>query len=397
MERPSGWVAKNLYVEAQQRFVTYYVNLVQLQQFDQFALSVELPNLVVSLMTCLKHKWWYEMGTLLLVVGRVLVDQGYWRQYRGWLETILRTPEIALSQDTRELYLNLLDDYASVVNSYGEPERAQALYAQIIQLAKNDGLDDVLAYAYYGLGTSFFVCHQSEQAQAYWNEAVTIARRIGNQVIPAAVNYFLAPVHSDPDILSSVPETQKGFLTKLGNWQRYGKNQFLAYKLIRSGRYDEAEVTYKQIVTQAKELDDQQGLAIALFHLGNIAALQDSYDEAIRYFKESETIAVRMNDHIGLALVYSTIGLTYFGQGRFDLGRPYFEECVRLEREYGSTQSLAENLYWLGYALANTGDLEQAEASFQEAISIFKQVDPTQVKRVEATIHQLHAVLSSSI
>ena len=301
------------------------------------------------------------------------------------------------SLEDRELYLELLDSYAMAVNSHGEPELAQAFYGQVIQLAEKDGLDDVLAYAYYGLGTTHFICHQSDQAKAYWHKAVAIAERIGNQAIPASVKYFLTPDQSHADILRSVQEARDGPLAKLGKWRHYAESQLRAYSLIRSDRYEEAKAAYEQVVAQAMELNEQQGLAIALFHLGAIAGLADRYDEAVKYFRQSEQIAVRMNDHLGLSLVYSALGLLHLRQNRFNLGRPFLEESVSLEREYGRTQSLAENLYWLGYAFANTGDPARAEACFQEARLLFMQTDPSQVEKVDETLSRLHAALASPL
>jgi len=102
-----------------------------------------------------------------------------------------------------------------------------------------------------------------------------------------------------------------------------------------------------------------------------------------------------MNDHVGLALIYSVVGLVYIRQNRFDLSRPYLEESVRLEREYGHTPALGENLFWLGYALANTGDLARGKACFQEAKSIFLKTDPERVREIDEVIDQLCAVIAS--
>ncbi len=389
--------ANAIYAEAQHRFVSYYVGLAEKQQADQVAQGEELPNLVASLKACREHHWWRELGLILLTVGGVLVDQGFWEQYREWLEAALQSPEIVRSQADRELYLELLDSYATAISSHGHPERALTVYRQIIDLAQqSQKLDDVLANAYYGLGTTLFICRRSDEARSAWREAVAVAHRIGDQTIPATVEYFLTEGQSDADILRSLPKASAGPLAKLSGWRHYAEGQLRASRLVRAERYAEAQVAYQQLVVQAEELNELHGLAIALFHLGQIAALTGKEEDALQLLHRSEKIAAQMNDHVGLALIYSSLGLIHLKRNRFDLGRPYLEESVRLEREYGETSALAEDLYWLGYALANTGDLERGQTCFQEAKTLFAKTDQTRVEDVENAISRLRAVIGAS-
>jgi len=64
--------------------------------------------------------------------------------------------------------------------------------------------------------------------------------------------------------------------------------------------------------------------------------------------------------------LYSTIGLLYLKQERFDLARPYLEQSVDLAQEFGDQRQIAENLYWLGYAAANTGETKRAKQIFKK-------------------------------
>ena len=92
--------------------------------------------------------------------------------------------------------------------------------------------------------------------------------------------------------------------------------------------------------------------------------------------------------------LYSAIGLVYLQQQRFDLARPYLEQSVTLEREAGDQRQVAENLYWLGYAVANTGDLEQAEQVFEESLAVFTRLDSPRAPDVRQALSRLRAVRS---
>lgn len=389
-------IASVIYVEAQRLFVDYYAGLAGAQLIDQSAQGEELPNILKALEICCEQHWWVNMALILLASGGVLVDRGFGKQYHEWLETVLQAPEI-IRQTNHELFLELLDSYAMEISSHGDVEHALITYHQVIELAQRDeGLSDILARAYFGLGVTLFICHKISEARVAWGEALRIAHEIGDHMTLAAVQYFLSEGQGNADVITSILELSDKSSTKLDKWLHYINDQFRAYRLLRSGQYDEAEIIYQQLVDQAQQMNELQGLAIALFHLGNIAALSGRDNEALQLLHQSEAITIQRNDHIGLALIYSLIGLVYIRQSRFDLSRPYLEESVRLEREYGHTAALGENLYWLGYALANTGDLMRGMACFQEAKSVFLKTDSERVREIDEAIDQLRTVIAST-
>ncbi len=395
LDRVDHQTTSVIYAEAQRLFVAYYADWVEAHLTDQGAQGEELPNILKALEVCCEQHWWLNMGLILLASGSVLVDRGFWKQYRKWLEAVLQVPEII--QQNPDLFLELLDSYAMEIGSHGDAERAIATYRQVIELAQRDeGLGDILARAYFGLGVTLFICHKISEARVAWDEALRIAHQIGDQVTLATVQYFLSEGQSDADVLVSISELADKLSAKLHKWLRYINDQFRAYRLLRSGQYDEAEIIYQQLVDQAQKMNDLQGLAIALFHLGTIAALSGRGDDALQLLHQSEAITIQRNDHIGLALIYSVIGLVHMRQSRFDLGRLYLEESVQLEREYGHMPALGQNLYWLGYALANTGDLMRGMVCFQEAKSIFLKTDPERVGEIDGIIDQLRAVIAST-
>lgn len=159
------------------------------------------------------------------------------------------------------------------------------------------------------------------------------------------------------------------------------------------GRYEQARHQYLEALELAREEGERQGEALALYQLGQIAHWEGDLPLALDCYRQSEAIARQMDDRTGLMALYSAIGLVYLQQQRFDLAHPYLEESVTLEREAGDQRQVAENLYWLGYAVANTGDLEQAEQVFQESLAIFTCLGSPRAQDAREALSRLHAVM----
>jgi len=398
MQPPSVKDPVAVFAEAQRQFVDYYASLAEEQQRDLGAQGEELPNYLIALQTALARHWWRDLGIILFALDNALVDAGHATAYRHWLEAALQAEEIAQSPPSRQLYLALLDSYATVVQMLGASETAIAVYHRILALVERGGAsdDELLANTYFGLGTTYLLRHQSSEAHLAWEKAAALARQVGDPVIPALIEYLQSASQGSNIADVAFPETAKKPAGTLRLWWRYVADHLRAYKLIRAGRHEEAQSAYRDLVAQAQVLHDQQGLALALFLLGEIAAVNDQDDRAFQLLRRSEAIAARMNDHIGLALIYSSMGLMNLKQGRFDRGRPYLEESVRLEREHGGTQALADALFWLGYARANTGDLAGGEACFLEARALFAAHRPGRLPDVDEVLGRLRIAMDAT-
>lgn len=169
----------------------------------------------------------------------------------------------------------------------------------------------------------------------------------------------------------------------------------LGFLIHSTGEMLFASTLYCEALQLATTLADERGKALAMFHLGEIARVQDRIDEALHYLRQSEDIARRMDDQTGLASIYASLGRLYLYQEQYSLALPNLRECVLLESAWGETRILAENLYWLGYALANTGRIEEAQDCFLRARAIFMHMDQERVTDVDRALARLEAALEA--
>jgi len=395
----SGITPENIrqfYSEANRRFVRFYLNYSRQNILDLEAQKEELENLLTALSISEQQAWWEIYLQLVETVRFLLLDLGYWLEYRHFLEQIVSHQNLFLDSEHQESYLHLLDDYASLLLSQGEPEKSSLLYQQIIDYASEKRQSQLLLFAYLGLGTIYFSSRQLDQAQKYWQLAATEGDVRGQTWVRLLTDYLLAFAKDETGSLLEVEIEAEYPLQNKDHWKRYFEVTFQAWRHFNRQELSQAQQLFLEMAALAQQLEDQDGQALAFFQLGEIARMTDQFDQSLAHYRMSEQLALRMNNHLGLASVYAGIGRLHLLRNRYDLARPYLEMCVRLEQEMKNDRALAQNLYLLGYAAANTGDPGYAEKCFLQARTLFSRIDPDQASKIDETIERLRAVVRST-
>jgi len=390
----SSDAAKRLYEKANQQFQNYFWTFALNHEHNHALLKDELANLLTTISIYGQLKSWDKYCELVLATRFLLQDLGYWGEYRKLLELIFDdTQEVFQLLNDNKVYLQLLDDYASLLHTQGEKFKAIELYEEVVEQANQKQISGVLAFAHFGLGNIHFSEDNLEEAQDHWDIANQYAEKEGQDGFSVITDFLLS--HRKNQIggsgISVEPVGNKTF-PKMKLWKRYIEGQFRAIHLMSMEKYSDAEEKYQDVSELAQQFEDVDGLSIALYHLGEIARITGQLDQAFAHFKESEKLALQMENHIGLASIYKGLGRLYFFQNRFDLARPYLEECVRLEREFGEGEALADALYLLGFSAANTNDLKYGEICLQQAKSIYAIKNPTEIPGVDDALERLNKV-----
>jgi len=383
--------SKKIYAQAEQRLVALCVEYTQAHPMAPDLLGSELPNILVAIQICEKRRDWVTLGLLIHAADQALLNAGRKDEYLRWLEIVLADTGVATNGDVRDLYLALMDDYATTLNSAGERDRALALYRRMLGEAHDDRL--MQAFGHMGLATIQLSANQPELARQHLQQARVISQQLNEPSIVNFANYFLGEPGDHADVLAGVELPHQNRVPKAASWRRYMWCQMQAMRHCQNREYSAAINLYQEAIKLALDLGDEQGRALALYQLGEIARVQDRLDEALVLLHQSEDIASRLKDHTGLASIYASTGRLHLFQAHYDLALPYLRESVSLESQWGETEAMGENLYWLGYAEANTGHVAEAQVSFHHARSIFERVAPNRVADVDQVLARLDAAL----
>jgi tetratricopeptide (TPR) repeat protein len=380
--------------ESARRFSDHYLAFAQAHEADFVALDGDLANLLRALVSYNRLRAWSDIVRLVQALDIFLDTRGYWTALRFWLEQIVNHNEAIDDPTTR---MEILWSLAGVTSSQGDRGRAEELYQEVIHLAEQVNDRGRLGSAYYGLFTVYTNQGESDKARECLERVLALAQQTGDQTQESVARYFLQATdlsrnaaESSPQILNIVTRIAKG----LGHFGKAFTSSLRAWCYLVLGKNSRARQHYLSALEHLRQEGDAQGTAFVLYQLGLIAELEDDLETALEYYRQSESIARQMYDRTGLMLLYSSIGMVYLRQQRFDLALPYLEQSVRLARNSGDQGQVAENLYWLGHAAANTGDPERAEQLFEESLAIFTQLGSSEAQKVRDVLSQLRQVMN---
>jgi len=392
MQTPNDWYL--CYIISARRFADHYCAYAQAHRTDFVALAEELDNLYCALDIYSHFQKWPSIIRLVQALDIFLDTQGYWTELRFWLEQIVSHDEVINDPTIRlEIFLTL----AGITSFQGDRVKAEELYQEVIRLAEQINDKNHLKSAYYGLFTVYINQGRMDKARESLEQALTLAQQTGDQILEDLAHYSLKAT----GLITNAAEESLpilNFVTRIAStlqhWGEAFSASLRAWVYLTLNQYSRARQYYLDALEHLRQEGDAQGTAFVLYQLGLIAALEGDLGTALDYYRQSVSIARRMDDHTGLLLLYSSIGMIYLQQQRFDLARPYLERSVALAREAGNQREVAENLYWLGYAVANTGDPERAEQLFEESLAIFTQLGSPEAQKVRDALSRLRQVTS---
>jgi len=176
---------------------------------------------------------------------------------------------------------------------------------------------------------------------------------------------------------------------KLGKPVEVLRNMLMAFGDLRLGKLEDARISYQAILNLFQKEGERQGEALVLYYLGLIAQGLGDLPNAISLYLQSEQISLLLNDRTGLMTIYSILGLAYLQSQQFVEARTVLEKAVLFEQESGSERKVADNLYWLGYAYANSGSVEQAKKVFITCKDLFTRLEPERVADVDELLSKI--------
>ncbi|MEH2299123.1 MAG: tetratricopeptide repeat protein [Nostoc sp.] len=132
----------------------------------------------------------------------------------------------------------------------------------------------------------------------------------------------------------------------------------------------EAERLYQEALAIYRELEDEEGEAIALNNLGEVAREQGDYDRAESYLKEALAIYKQPGDKQVQAIYYGNLGTLALARDRSTEARPWYERELALAQEVGRQDLVASAQSGLAQVLENEGRYAEALPLAQAALEI---------------------------
>jgi serine/threonine protein kinase/Tfp pilus assembly protein PilF len=310
--------------------------------------------------------------------GRVLHAIGAAYKNLGRPQEALRNYQDALeirkSLDQKSGMAISLGEIATVQQAQGDFDEARSSLEAALVLRREIGDRAGIGQNLLGLGDFHFDLGHYDDALQHYKDSLQIQREIGDQRSAALCLHNIGAVYLDrgdfSDALTYL-EQALGQREKTGVAYELGETLFnLGETASALGQYDQALDYYLRALEQMREAQDelaiaaaQHGIAVILGHQGRFRASLESAQEAL------EALEKTGDRGYWRLVVTARHGAALGAAGRFDEARTVLEGAAKLAEDLQNQTLLAQVSTYQGENLYYQGQLEQAAARFDAALS----------------------------
>src|SRR5690606_12126655 len=148
--------------------------------------------------------------------------------------------------------------------------------------------------------------------------------------------------------------------------------------------FNKAIIYTEKAIEYAKSNNLESKLADCYLILGGIYYDLQKPENAIEHFIRSINIYTKENPNPNLALAYYNLGKCYLERDRHELSEIYFKKAASIYEEYQFYDAIELINVQKGIIQKNKGNLVEAEAIFQKAVSNISDHDALADTKVEA-------------
>jgi DNA-binding SARP family transcriptional activator/tetratricopeptide (TPR) repeat protein len=333
-----------------------------------------------------------------LAVHRILDHYLYTAYFADQLLRPRRDDPIALAPLPLLVATETLADYRDAV-AWLATERQVLLAA--LRLAVNYGFDAHVWQLAWAVTTYFDRHGHWYDAAASHEEGLQAAQRLGDMQAQAIIHICLASAYGRLDRDDAANEQMRqalGLYEVLGD--QAGKahaHRTLTWVLDRQGRYREALTHAEQAVELFRIAGRPAGQARALNAAGWFHIQLGAPGEGLRLCQRALDMQTEIADRFGLVDTLDSIARAYASLARYGEATACYQQARQLCREIDDPYDEAQILVHLGDTSLLAGDPESAATAWQDAVTIFDELDLPEAADLRAKLSSLTAVTVGAI
>ena len=271
----------------------------------------------------------------------------------------------------------------------GQPEPAEQLICQALNIFRDTGNRNLEALALRNLATVLGENRRLEQAQLACEQALAFNLASGDRRAEGITLGTLANIHREAERLDLAEQTYEralAILRAVGEARVEGVALGnLASVLSDTGRYEKAERTYELALTILRKAGELRIEGVMLGNLGNVYRLtgrvaqsETLYEQALARHRETGNRRFEGMSLANLASVYSETG-------RLELSERTHYQALEIHREVGNRRSEGISLGNLANVHRATGRLESAMRGYEQALAIHREVGNRRFEGIHCT------------
>ena len=277
-----------------------------------------------------------ERATILQAIGAaywLLNKQG--EALRNYRESLAIKRQIV---DKRGMAVSL-DNIAQLQELSGNSGEALKSYQEALKLRREIGDKKGVGDTLIDLGGFYGDRGEHDQALRLDKEALLVERELGNERYQALC------------------------LNNIGSSYSY------------RGQYEDAITYFQQALQLREKLKDPGDIALTVHNLAETNTYMGQYNQALSYYVRALGLYRDANDKRGAAIESAAMGTLFAYQGRYGAAVNAKQEALQTFRELGDRSFwMIDILSGYGDALAQAGRQEESQKSFDEAMSLAREI-----------------------
>lgn len=263
-------------------------------------------------------------------------------------------------------------------NEYGRDREAAEIYEKALEIWRKIDDDAGKAICLTHAANELRGSGDNEKSLVYFNEAVSLNKKLKNKPDEAVTLSFLCRLYNDTQ------NFQKGFeacrASLLITQDSDPLTDYFTYSMIGNlyGNTGDSinALKYVQIslerMSPLKDYLNPIRFAAAKAAIGGILYEEKKYSEAIRYYQESLAVSETVKRPIFSAGFLSELGSIYYDLGQFEKALEHGEKALTLYRQF-DVRRYPSGLGIVGRTYAALGQKDKARQIFLEAAAFFQQ------------------------
>ncbi|KAG9043842.1 hypothetical protein FS837_009067 [Tulasnella sp. UAMH 9824] len=241
-------------------------------------------------------------------------------------------------------------------------------------LPERSGSKGTLLMVLLGKGEILFNQGKYEEARLLFDQALSLARALSNQLGIAFTLWWLGRLHYAESKFAPAAES---FTLAKKIWDSIGYDEGRAKALLGLGwvygaqsKYTQAEESTTQAHAIYTRIGNDHGQANTLLELGQVHYLQSEYIQAEEFYTRAQEIYSRLAEDKGQASTLQGLGEVYRLQSKYDLAEKSFITAQEIYTRIGDDSSRADVIDGLARVYCLQSKLAQAEELYTRAEEI---------------------------
>jgi tetratricopeptide (TPR) repeat protein len=242
-------------------------------------------------------------------------------------------------------------------------------YAEELRQAEKG--NDMMAKStvYRKIADAFKKVHEDELAITYYNKALEIEEKFGQQKNVSTVYEEIADTYyNSGDFQSSLTSYEKSLSLKEKAGDKAGASKVLSnIANVYETTYDYRNaIDYYQKSAKIKDsIKDESGLKDVMNDLGDVYYKQKILTSSILSYEKTVGIIRKLNMNEALGPVYNKLGVAHYEMGNYSEAEKFFKESMKNLNESGNRKEAS-------MALNNLGNLLFINNKYNDAISYYQ-------------------------